>query len=124
MQKVWQVYDFRRNKFKKIKLMEIVNFKRSDGKFELATFDIDFGVKWGMKLCKFKLKKSLNGHFYTTPSSYKDGELNGKAIWKPYIDFYGDKGREFSASVLEALQPFINSLSFDELNPDYIPLPF
>jgi hypothetical protein len=122
MQEVRQVYDFRRNKFKKIKLMEIVNFKRSDGKFDLATFDIDFGIKWGMKLCKMKLKKSMNGHYYVSPSSYKDGEMNGKANWKPYVEFYGDKGREFSASVLEALKPFIDNMN--ELCPDDIDLPF
>lgn len=96
--------------------MEILNFEKAiEGKYELATFDLDFGAKWGMTIFKFKLYKSKNGHYYFKSPAYKAGELNGKPNWKPYVDFYGEKGKDFNNSVLELLKPFIdNSLTTRE----------
>jgi hypothetical protein len=91
--------------------MEILNFEEAmPGAYELAFFDVDFGSKWGIILGRFKLCRSKNGHYYFQSSSYKKGEKDGKPNWKPYIESYGEKGKEFTASVLELLKPFINKI--------------
>jgi hypothetical protein len=109
-----EIYDYGCKKLTKIEFMEILNFEQQpQGSYELALFDIDFGEKWGMILRRFKLCKSKNGHFYFSSSSYKKSDCgaDGKPEWKKYADFHGEKGKDFSTSVMEMLKPYIDALT-------------
>ena len=92
--------------------MEILNFEKAEpGKYELATFDLDFGEKWGFGICRLKLCRSKQGHFYFQASSYKKSETGSKDDWKGYFYTYGEKGKDFSKTVMDLLEPHIESLN-------------
>ena len=94
--------------------MKIINFEEQPANsFSLAIFDIYF-EKMGMYLRRFKLCKSKAGGLYIQPPAYSKENGFGKRIWSHYVDFEGDRGKDFSKTVMEVLQPFINSLGSSE----------
>jgi len=92
--------------------MEILNFRKSPAEaYEIATFDLDLGPKWGVRLEKMCLMRANTGHYYFQSPKFKTDEMkNGKNVWKPVLLTYGDRGKDFSAAVLNLLQPFIEQM--------------
>lgn len=90
--------------------MQILNFTEvPNDQFVLATFDIYLGDKSGMTLRKYKLCRSKKGHMYLGRPSYKETAPDGSNVWKPYVEFTEDRNKDFSASVFEALKPFLRA---------------
>lgn len=102
--------------------MEILNFKESPpGAYEKATFDLDFGPKWGIGVADMRLCVSKNGHYYVQSKQTKTEEMkNGKNVYKPIFYTYGDKGKDLNKAVLDLLQPHVEKLGTrKEENFDY-----
>lgn len=92
--------------------MEILNFKPSPpGSWELATFDLDFGPKWGFGVSKLKLVRAKQGHLYYVSSSYKQSETGTKDDWKKYFYTYGEKGKDCDKAIMDLLEPHIAKLN-------------
>jgi hypothetical protein len=86
--------------------MKILNYRRQpQGSYALALFDVHIPAidcTWH----NLKLVQNKKGGKYIQSPQFKDGEVDGKAIYKPYFSFGDHKGREFNSKCLELLREF------------------
>jgi hypothetical protein len=66
-----------------------------------------------MTFKRWKVCRSKKGGYYLASPSYSSEGDNGKKHWHPYIEFSGDKKREFDRKVLDLLKPLVNEGALD-----------
>jgi hypothetical protein len=91
-------------------MMQVIDYTPAlPGQWYIAEFSIYFSG-WGMTFHKWKLRQSNKGTYWVQGPSYGLEGNYGNKEWHPYIDFIGDKKKEFERKLIEQLKVFLKPL--------------
>lgn len=107
MQALRQVYDHGREKFEKIRFMEILNYKENlAGDKVFATFDVATGSR--IVYPNMRLRKGKNGGFFVARPCYlKSDDGMGNKVYGNYPEMPDEMWKDFSRQAFDLIKPFL-----------------